>query len=242
MTAPLRLLPCGEDALLATFPELVEGPPFREPDSPFPESDSPFPELVEGPPTVLDLAAAITRAVDAEEPGFAEVLDVVPAAETVLVTVTEGAGVERLRPALLALTVEPGVGAPAQATVVEIGVRYDGPDLDEVAQRTGLSVADVIAAHTGTEWRVGFGGFAPGFAYLVGGDERLRVPRRDEPRTSVSAGAVGLAGEFSAVYPRASPGGWQLIGHTDLVMWDVDRDPPALLTPGTVVRFVEVRG
>jgi KipI family sensor histidine kinase inhibitor len=228
MTASLRLLSCGEDAVLIAMPDS------------FPEPASSFPEPVEGPPGVLDLAAAITRAVAAAEPGFAEVLDVVPAAETVLVTVAEGIGVERLRPALLALEVEPGTGAPAQAAVVEISVRYDGPDLDDVAQRTGLSVADVISAHTGTDWRVGFGGFAPGFAYLVGGDEHLRVPRRDEPRTTVPAGAVGLAGEFSAVYPRASPGGWQLIGQTDLVMWDVDRDPPALLTPGTVVRFVEV--
>jgi KipI family sensor histidine kinase inhibitor len=187
---------------------------------------------------VLDLAAAITRAVGAAEPGFAEVVDVVPAAETVLVTVAEGTGVERLRQALLALPVEPGAGVATDTAVVEIAVRYDGPDLDDVARRTGLSVADVIAAHTGTDWRVGFGGFAPGFAYLVGGDERLRVPRRDEPRTAVPAGAVGLAGEFSAVYPRSSPGGWQLIGQTDLVMWDVDRDPPALLTPGAVVRFV----
>ena len=221
MSAPLRLLPCGEDAVLISLPE-------------------PPPEPVEGPPGVLDLAAAITQAVAAAEPGFVDVLDVVPAAETVLVTVAEGTGVERLRPALLALEVEAGTGTPARVAVVEIPVRYDGPDLDEVARRTGLSVADVVAAHTGTDWRVGFGGFAPGFAYLVGGDERLRVARRDEPRTSVPAGAVGLAGEFSAVYPRSSPGGWQLIGQTDLVMWDVDRDPPALLTPGAVVRFVEV--
>jgi KipI family sensor histidine kinase inhibitor len=103
---------------------------------------------------------------------------------------------------------------------------------------TGLGVDEVVEAHTGTEWRVAFGGFAPGFAYLVGGDERLRVPRRDTPRTKVPAGAVGLAGEFSGVYPRASPGGWQLIGRTDLPMWDLDRDPPALLSAGATVRFV----
>jgi KipI family sensor histidine kinase inhibitor len=84
---------------------------------------------------------------------------------------------------------------------------------------------------------VAFGGFAPGFAYLVGGDPRLQVPRRDEPRTKVPAGAVGLAGEFSGVYPRQSPGGWQLIGRTDVAMWDLDRDPPALLTAGATVRF-----
>jgi KipI family sensor histidine kinase inhibitor len=84
---------------------------------------------------------------------------------------------------------------------------------------------------------VAFGGFAPGFAYLIGGDTRLEVPRRDEARTKVPAGAVGLAGEFSGIYPRPSPGGWQLLGHTELSMWDVDRDPPALLQPGTLVQF-----
>ena len=94
-------------------------------------------------------------------------------------------------------------------------MRYDGPDLDDVAALTGLSRAEVVAAHTGTPWRVAFGGFAPGFAYLVGGDPRLRVPRRDRPRPSVPAGSVGLAGEFSGVYPRSSPGGWQLLGTTD---------------------------
>jgi KipI family sensor histidine kinase inhibitor len=124
---------------------------------------------------------------------------------------------------------------------IEIAVTYDGPDLADVASHTGISEDEVVAAHTGTPWTVAFGGFAPGFAYLVGGDERLVVPRRESPRTSVPAGSVGLAGEFSGVYPRSSPGGWQLIGRTDAVMFDVDRDPPALLTPGSQVRFVAVR-
>ena len=128
----------------------------------------------------------------------------------------------------------------AKSHEVEIAVRYDGPDLDDVAALTGLSRAEVVAAHTGSPWRVAFGGFAPGFAYLVGGDPRLRVPRRDRPRPSVPAGAVGLAGEFSGVYPRSSPGGWQLLGTTSAVLFDVDRDPPALLHPGTTVRFVDV--
>ena len=102
----------------------------------------------------------------------------------------------------------------------------------------------VVAAHTGTPWRVGFGGFAPGFAYLVGGDSRLEVPRRAEPRTKVPAGSVGLAGEFSGVYPRESPGGWQLIGRTSqsqAALWDVDREQPALLTPGMWVQFRAVQ-
>ena len=97
--------------------------------------------------------------------------------------------------------------------------------------------------HTGTPWLVGFGGFAPGFAYLVGGigaAERLNVPRQSEPRTRVPAGSVALAGEFSGVYPRESPGGWQLIGRMAkdaAELWDVDRDPPVLLRPGMWVQF-----
>jgi KipI family sensor histidine kinase inhibitor len=135
---------------------------------------------------------------------------------------------------------EPG---PATATDDErhvIDVRYDGEDLAEVARLTGLAVEQVVAAHTGTSWRVAFCGFAPGFSYLVGGDPRLRVPRRDEARVRVPAGAVALAGEFSSIYPRVSPGGWQLVGHTDTVLWDAAADPPAVLRPGAVVEFRDV--
>ena len=102
-------------------------------------------------------------------------------------------------------------------------------------------VGVVVAAHTGTPWRVGFSGFAPGFAYLVGGDERLAVPRRTDPRTKVPVGSVGLAGEFSGIYPRESPGGWQLIGRTSATLWDIDRDDPALLMPGMWVQFRAVQ-
>ena len=107
-----------------------------------------------------------------------------------------------------------------------------------------MGAEEVVAAHTSTPWRVGFGGFAPGFAYLVGGDERLAVPRRSEPRTKVPVGSVGLAGEFSGIYPRSSPGGWQLIGQVSedqAALWDVDRDDPALLTPGMWVQFRAVQ-
>lgn len=132
------------------------------------------------------------------------------------------------------------VGSGTGGHEVEIGVRYDGADLDEVARHTGLTPAEVVLAHTGMPWRVAFGGFVPGFGYLIGGDPRLHVPRRGSPRASVPAGSVALAGEFTGVYPRASPGGWQLIGTTDAVLWDPDRVPPALLTPGSTVRFVDV--
>jgi KipI family sensor histidine kinase inhibitor len=127
----------------------------------------------------------------------------------------------------------------AAAAAVELPVRYDGEDLDEVADLLGLTRADVIALHTSSDWRVAFCGFAPGFAYLVTDHDRLRVPRRASPRPSVPAGSVGLAGEFSGVYPRSSPGGWQLIGSTDAVLWDPSASRPALLAPGTRVRFVE---
>jgi KipI family sensor histidine kinase inhibitor len=166
------------------------------------------------------------------------VLDVVPAARTVLVKLDgpRYQGVIRQRLRKLRVTAEPAATAQRTADVV-IDVVYDGPDLAEVASHTGLTTAQVINAHTSTMWRVGFSGFAPGFAYLVDGDPRLRVPRRAEPRTAVPAGSVGLAGEFSAVYPRKSPGGWQLIGRTDAVLWDLVRSDPALLTQGMWVQF-----
>jgi KipI family sensor histidine kinase inhibitor len=166
--------------------------------------------------------------------------DVVPGARTVLVRARPGVGVQQLRQQLMSVVEGRGALATSLETSdnVEIPVTYDGPDLAEVARLTGLGEDEVVVAHTGTPWRVAFGGFAPGFAYLVGGDPRLKVPRRDEPRTKVPAGAVGLAGEFSGIYPRESPGGWRLIGRTDVAIWDLHRDPPALLAAGTTVQFV----
>lgn len=166
--------------------------------------------------------------------------DVVPGARTVLVRARPGVGVQQLRQQLMSVVEVRGALATSLETSnnVKIPVTYDGPDLAEVARLTGLGEDEVVMAHTGTPWRVAFGGFAPGFAYLVGGDPRLKVPRRDEPRTKVAAGAVGLAGEFSGIYPRESPGGWRLIGRTDVAMWDIHRDPPALLAAGTTVQFV----
>jgi KipI family sensor histidine kinase inhibitor len=129
-------------------------------------------------------------------------------------------------------------GTSTTGDLVEVPTTYDGEDLDDVAHRWGMTRAEVVATHTGTELVVAFCGFAPGFPYCTGLPERLAVPRLDSPRPRVPAGAVGLAGPFTGIYPTASPGGWRLIGRTDLVLWDVKREPPATLVPGTRVRFV----
>ncbi|MET7641255.1 5-oxoprolinase subunit PxpB [Streptomyces sp. NPDC005438] len=121
---------------------------------------------------------------------------------------------------------------------VEVPVVYDGPDLEVVAAHWGVAPEEVGQRHAGFDYRVAFCGFAPGFAYLSGLDPAWAVPRRETPRTSVPAGSVGVAGEYTGVYPRSSPGGWRLVGRTDAPLWDLDRDPPALLTPGVRVRFV----
>ncbi len=185
---------------------------------------------VHGLGEVLALAAAARRA------ELRGVRDVVPGARTVLLLCDPGTDLGVLRRALAALP--PGTAQNEGGGVVDIPVVYDGPDLDEVGRVTGLGAEGVVAAHTGRPWRVAFGGFAPGFAYLAGGDERLHVARRAQPRTTVPAGAVGLAGGFSGIYPRAGPGGWQLIGRTNAVPWNPDDTPPALLPPGAQVRFV----
>jgi KipI family sensor histidine kinase inhibitor len=174
---------------------------------------------------------------NAELPG---VLDIVPASRSVLLKLAGPRHQLPIRQKLIRLAPGPGdfaASPPDGKADVTIDVVYDGADLIEVGQLTGLDPVGVIAAHTAAPWRVGFCGFAPGFAYLVGGDARLRVQRRAEPRTHVPAGAVGLAGEFSGIYPRVSPGGWQLIGRTEAVLWDLDRPSPALLAPGMWVQF-----
>ncbi len=211
MSTP-RLLPYGDRALLVEVDDVTQ---------------------------VVDLADTVRAGPLADL-----VEDVVPGARTVLLVSRPGALAdlaERCRAEFAIVPDEKHLdransGAFRQglsAATIDIPVTYDGPDLAEVGRLTGLGEDGVVAAHTGSSWRVAFGGFAPGFAYLVGGDPRLQVPRRDSPRTRVPAGAVGLAGEFSGVYPRESPGGWQLIGRTEVAMWDLDRDPPALLAAGT---------
>jgi KipI family sensor histidine kinase inhibitor len=172
---------------------------------------------------------------EADLPG---VVDIVPASRTVLIKLESRRYQPGARQRLenLRATSDDAMAAPGQADVV-IDVVYDGPDLAEVGRATGLGEAGVVTAHTGTPWRVGFSGFSPGFACLVGGEPRLEVPQRGEPRTRVPAGSVGLAGGFCGVYPRESPGDWQLIGRTHAVLWDIDRPNPALLIPGMSVRF-----
>ena len=166
-------------------------------------------------------------------------VDVVAAAETVLVTADSARAASGFASRLRAI--EAGdVHATGADTLVEINVVYNGDDLDEVGALTGLGPDGVIAAHTGQVWTAAFGGFAPGFAYLVG-DDRLLVPRRSSPRRAVPAGSVALADSYSAVYPRVTPGGWQLIGRTDADLWSLGRDQPALIQPGNRVQFRAVR-
>ncbi|QZN87320.1 urea amidolyase family protein [Cellulomonas sp. C5510] len=175
----------------------------------------------------------------------AGVVDVVPAARTVLVrfgsSSAADAAVDAVAEAARAASRATGGPGPAgrqPAEEVELPVRYDGPDLAEVARLTGLAPEEVVRRHAASTYTVAFGGFMPGFAYLTGLDPALHVPRRATPRERVPAGAVAVAGEYAAVYPAATPGGWRLLGTCDVPLFDVDRDPPALLRPGTRVRFV----
>jgi KipI family sensor histidine kinase inhibitor len=180
---------------------------------------------------VYGLVAALRR----EKP--AGVIELIPAARTVLVRfdpeVISGPALatwlRRRRPRPVAWSSD---------RTVELPIIYDGPDLPEVTTLTGLESAEVVERHLKSRYVVAFCGFAPGFGYLVGGDPALRVPRRDTPRSRVPAGSVALAGEYTGVYPRAMPGGWQLIGRSEATLWDEQHDPPALLSPGTQVVFV----
>ncbi|MEA5457234.1 5-oxoprolinase/urea amidolyase family protein [Sinomonas sp. JGH33] len=171
--------------------------------------------------------------------GTAEgVVDVVAAAKTVLITADSPESAARLMHHVRSLVL--GTVQTRDSRLVTIEVVYDGEDLDDVARLAGLSREGVVKAHSSEIWSSAFTGFAPGFAYLIA-DGRLDVPRRSSPRTAVPAGSVALAGGYSAVYPRSSPGGWQLIGRTDAPMWDSARTDPALIRPGDSVRFAPVR-
>jgi KipI family sensor histidine kinase inhibitor len=203
----MRLLPSGTTALLA---EVGDG---------------------EGIDAVLALHAAI------EQDRPAGVVDVVPAARTVLLVLDPA----RTTPAAVADAVRalrPRPGARPAGALVELPVHYDGADLADLADRLGIGPGELVRRHAGAEWTVAFCGFAPGFGYLTQPGTGWDVPRRATPRTRVPAGSVALAGEFSGVYPSESPGGWQLLGRTDVAVFDPGRDPAALLRPGTRVRFV----
>lgn len=203
---------------------------------------------------VRSVRAVGTRAVLAELTGTQDVLalqalllekplpgqqDVLAAAETVLVKAESPASARRIAARLMQLDLTAPVQRDGELVVID--TVYDGEDLAEVGRLTGLGTDGVIAAHSGQIWTVAFAGFAPGFGYMIGENQPLEVPRRSSPRTAVPAGSVALAGNYSAVYPRRSPGGWQLIGRTNAKMWDLDREPPALAAPGHRVQFRPVR-
>ena len=182
---------------------------------------------------VLGFQAALARL----DPAGIE--ELVPAARTLLVRF-DPAVTDADRLGALLRGVSHVDSTAAEAGEVVVPVVYDGEDLAEVAAEAGLSVPEVIARHTAGAYVSAFCGFAPGFAYLSGSDPALHVGRRSSPRTRIPAGSVAIAGEYSAVYPSASPGGWRLLGRTDVPVWDVERDPPNLLPPGTRVRFTAV--
>lgn len=165
------------------------------------------------------------------------VLDLVPGGRTVLVVADRDTDMTALAVAVRQVRPEPA--SATDRPPLEVPVDYRGEDLHHVAAALGCSAEEVVHRHQAETWTVAFCGFAPGFGYLTGARFDWSVPRRDTPRTRVPARSVALAGEFSAVYPRESPGGWQLIGCARLDVLDLDRDPPGLLTPGMRVRFVE---
>lgn len=166
--------------------------------------------------------------------------DVVVGAHSVVVTHTTEVG-EAVRAILRDESQRTKIEPPnALQDRVEIFVRYDGDDLDFVAEQCGITTREVISLHTSVDFTVEFCGFAPGFAYLIGLPSSLILPRRTTPRPRVTAGSVAIAAHYSAVYPRESPGGWHVLGTTTQDMWDINRRPPAVLQPGMRVRFVEL--
>jgi KipI family sensor histidine kinase inhibitor len=182
------------------------------------------------PATVVALGVALR--------GEDGVLEVVPAARTLLVRAAPVA-LPMLRAKLPVLAAGLDAAHGPESPEIELPVRYDGADLSDTAADLGIDTAELVRRHLAGAYTVAFCGFVPGFAYLRGLDPTLHVARLAEPRTRVPAGAVGIGGEFSGVYPRESPGGWRLLGRTDAVLWDLARTPPALLVPGARVRFVE---
>lgn len=189
---------------------------------------------------VADTAAAAALAAHLRQLDAADAIqidEIVPAARTVLVQCrsahTLAAVVDR------AEAFDPVSTSLAAGPIVDIEVRYDGPDLADVAASTGFSIDEVVRRHRSATYLGAFSGFAPGFTYLVGLDPALHLPRRSTPRPRIAAGSVAIGGEFAGVYPTASPGGWHLLGSTDVTLWDIGRSQPALIPPGSRVRFVD---
>jgi KipI family sensor histidine kinase inhibitor len=187
---------------------------------------------------IARLAAALLAQRGTETPGA--ILDVVPAMESLAVFFDpRHASLEAVERRLLALA-DRVPDDDDEATVRRlhvIRVSYDGPDLHQVADHAGLEPDEVIRRHANREYRVRFLGFAPGFAYLGPLDPSLVLARRADPRPRVPAGSVAVAGDQTAIYPLDTPGGWHLIGRTDVLVFDPARDPPSLLAPGDRVRF-----
>jgi len=218
----MRVEPFGDAAVLVTFGETM---------------DTPLNQQVQ----------ALARMLDATPEGERRFpfLPSVPAYASLLIpfdpwAVSAHDAAQHLQEVIGELDLDRSQPTPSHRTV-EIPVRYGGdhgPDLLDVAERTGLTPDEVIEAHASIDYTCFFLGFAPGFAYLGVLRPELELPRRGEPRTRVPAGSVAIAGRQTAVYPSATPGGWHLIGRTEAVLWDVQRDPPALLTSGDLVRFV----
>lgn len=188
----------------------------------------------------LDEVLALHDALAAsDQPGIVEL---VPAARTILVAVDPATlPLESAATWVRRIPVEAAARSAGRAAdVVTIRVAYDGPDLRAIASLLDVTIDALVELHSSIEWRVAFGGFAPGFGYLVSDDWPFEVPRLDAPRTRVPAGSVALAGAFGGVYPRQSPGGWRLIGRTGAELWNPDAQPPAVLVPGRRVRFEAV--
>ncbi|WP_035845295.1 5-oxoprolinase subunit PxpB [Kitasatospora azatica] len=188
-------------------------------------------------PDAEQVAALYARLLAERAAGtLGEVAEIVPAARTVLLD-----GLARPRELAKVLADwEPPAAPSTDGPLVEVPTVYDGADLAEVARHWELTAAEAVELHSGIEYRVAFCGFLPGFGYLTGLPAERAVPRRSTPRTSVPAGSVAVAGPYTGVYPRSSPGGWQLLGRTELRLWDSAREPAALLAPGVRVRFVPV--
>lgn len=164
----------------------------------------------------------------------AGVVQTVPGARSLLVECVDPPARRAAERVLAALTAQPRTVTPREHV---LDVRYDGADLAAVASRHELSVDEVVDLHTGAVCTVALTGFAPGFAYLQGLSAALATPRRSDPRPAVPAGSVAIGGPWTGVYPRRGPGGWNLLGTTDATLWDLDREPPALLRLGDRVRF-----